>query len=43
MQRAIDTAKADLAELMQGEGAVRIWGYAEVNRVCACVCVRACV
>ncbi|KAI8469560.1 MAG: hypothetical protein J3K34DRAFT_277261 [Monoraphidium minutum] len=33
MQLAIDTAKADYAPLLGGEAGVKIWGYAEVNRV----------
>ena len=33
MQRAIDDAKAAHAGLVGGEAGVRVWGYAEVNRV----------
>jgi hypothetical protein len=33
MQRAIDTAKAQYAHLIGGPSGVKIWGYAEVNRV----------
>lgn len=33
MQRAIDTAKADYAHLIGGESGVKVWGYAECNRV----------
>lgn len=33
MMRAIDTAKIHYADLVGGESGVKIWGYAEVNRV----------
>jgi hypothetical protein len=33
MQRAIDTAKAQYAHIIGGSSGVKIWGYAEVNRV----------
>ncbi len=29
----MDSAKLDYAELVGGERGVKIWGYAEVNRV----------
>jgi len=33
MQRAIDTAKMDNADLVGGMAGVKVWGYGEVNRV----------